>query len=182
MILGIYRIDGLNNREVLLSTVWMGLSSGFFEEMLFRGVLFRIVQEYLGSWVAIAVSSLAFGLIHLQNPEATFQGVLFIAVEAGVLHAAAYILTGRLRMSMGFHMAWNYIQSSVLPGVGAGNDSTYGLVKATVKGPELLTGGIYGMEFSLIGLLVLTTTGVILLIKAVRRGKIVSPFWNRTAA
>jgi hypothetical protein len=85
-------------------------------------------------------------------------------------------------MSMGFHMAWNYTQSSVFPGIGSGNPSEYGLVKATVKGPELLTGGEYGIEFSLIGLLVLTTTGVILLIKAVRRGRIVPPFWKRTTA
>jgi membrane protease YdiL (CAAX protease family) len=182
MVPGIYKIEGLNKWDVLLGTLWMGLSSGFFEEMLFRGVLFRIAEESMGTWVALAVSSLAFGLIHLQNPGATFQGVLFIAIEGGMLLAAAYILTRRLWMSMGFHMAWNYTQSSVFPGIGSGNPSEYGLVRATVNGPELLTGGEYGIEFSLIGLLVLTTTGLILLIKAVRRGKIVPPCWKRATA
>ena len=178
MVMGIYHFEGFNNWQVLLGTLWMGLSSGFFEEMMFRATVFRIVEEYLGSWVGIIVSALGFGLIHLSNPGATMQGVLFIAVEAGVLLAAAYMLTKRLWMSMGFHMAWNYTQSSILPGLGT-NDSAYGLVRGSVKGPELLTGGVYGMEFSLVGLVVLTTTGLILLIKAVRKGHVVAPIWMR---
>ncbi|MDZ7614770.1 MAG: CPBP family intramembrane glutamic endopeptidase [Flavobacteriaceae bacterium] len=61
MIFGVYHIEGLNDWSLLLGNLWMGLSSGFFEEMLFRGILFRITQEVFGSWVAIIVSSLAFG-------------------------------------------------------------------------------------------------------------------------
>lgn len=177
MVLGIYRIEGFNNWGVLLGMIWMGLSSGFFEELLFRGIILRITQEYLGSWIGIAVSSLAFGLIHLSNPGATIQGVLFIAVEAGLLLAAAYILTGRLWLGMGIHMAWNYTQSAIFAGVGTSNPAEYGLVKGVVKGPELLTGGIYGMEFSIVGLVMMTSLGIIFLVLSYRRGKIKSPFW-----
>jgi len=90
MVLGIYKIEGLNKWVVLFGPLCMGLSSGFFEEMLFRGVLFRIVEESMGSLVALAVSSLGFGLIHLQNPCATFQGVLFIAIEGNVAGSSLY--------------------------------------------------------------------------------------------
>lgn len=178
MILGVYKIEGLNNWTLLLSTIWMGLSSGFFEEILFRGVLLGIVEKTFGSWIAIAVSSLAFGLIHLQNPGATFQGVMFIAIEAGVLLAAMYIVTQRLWMGMGFHMAWNYTQSSVFAGIGDGNPKEYGLFRGVTSGSELLTGGAYGIEFSIIGLVVLTGTGIFLLIKGYKKGNIKVPFWS----
>ncbi len=51
--------------------------------------------------------------MHLLNPAATLTGALFISIEAGLLLAAAYMVTRRLWMSMGFHMAWNYTQSAV---------------------------------------------------------------------
>jgi hypothetical protein len=182
MVLGIYRIDGFNSWQIPLGLLWLGLSSGFFEEMLFRGVLFRISEEVFGSWVALVVSSLAFGLIHLNNPGGTLQGVLFIAIEAGVLLAAAYLLTGRLWLSMGFHMAWNYTQAAILPVHVSGGGTAHGLVKATIAGPDLLTGGIFGMESSLVAFVLLTTTGITLLVLAVRRGKIVPPSWKRRIA
>jgi membrane protease YdiL (CAAX protease family) len=179
MVLGVYRIDGFNSWQIPLGLLWFGLSSGFFEEMLFRGVLFRISQEVFGSWVALAVSSLAFGLIHLSNPGATLQGVLFIATEAGVLLAAAYMLTGRLWLSMGFHMAWNFTQAAIFPVHVSGSGTSEGLVKAAIAGPDLLTGGVFGMESSLVAFVLLTTTGVVLLVLAVRRGRIVPPSWKR---
>ncbi len=179
MVLGVYRIDGFNSWQIPLGLLWFGLSSGFFEEMLFRGVLFRISEEVFGSWVALAVSSLAFGLIHLSNPGATLQGVLFIATEAGVLLAAAYMLTGRLWLSMGFHMAWNFTQAAIFPVHVSGSGTAQGLVKAAIAGPDLLTGGVFGMESSLVAFVLLTTTGVVLLVLAVRRGRIVPPSWKR---
>jgi len=103
---------------------------------------------------------------------------MFSAIEAGVLLAATYILTQRLWMGMGFHMAWNYTQSSIFSGVGTSNPSEYGLLRGVTNGSELLTGGEYGMEFSVIGLIVLTTTGIILLVKGYRKGNIKPPFWR----
>ncbi|MDZ7614771.1 MAG: hypothetical protein U5K51_14525 [Flavobacteriaceae bacterium] len=120
--------------------------------------------------------------MHITNEGATIQGVLFIAIEAGVLLAAAYLLTGRLWLGMGFHMAWNYTQSSVFTGVGTSNPSEYGLIRASSSGSELLTGGIYGMEFSVIGLVMLTSLGLTFLIMAVRRGeRLYLHFWLKKA-
>jgi hypothetical protein len=181
-VLGVYRFEGLNGWGVLLSVLWFALSSAFFEEMLFRGVLMRITSEVFGSWGGLAVSSLAFGLIHLNNPGATVQGALFIAIEAGLLLGAAYLLTGRLWMSMGFHAAWNYTQSAVFSGITSGNAPSTGLVKATIAGPELLTGGSFGMESSIVAFVLCTATGIFLLLLAVRRGRIVSPVWRRTGS
>lgn len=181
MALGIYRIDGLNPPSYLIPAVAMALSSSVFEELLFRGVLYRSVETWFGSWVALVVSSLVFGLTHLINPQGTIEGALFIAVEAGILLAAAYMLTRRLWLSIGFHFAWNYTQSAIFSGIVSGNDAAPGLIRSTVKGPDFLTGGEFGVESSVLALVLCTGTGIVMLVMAVRRGRIVAPIWKRTA-
>ena len=179
MALGIYRINGFNPLSYMIPAIAMALSSSIFEELLFRGVLFRSVETWFGSWAALLVSSLVFGLTHLVNPQGTIEGALFIAVEAGILLAAAFMLTRRLWLSIGFHMAWNYTQSAIFSGVVSGNDAQQGLIRSTMKGPDWLTGGSFGVESSVLALVLCTTTGIVMLVMAVKRGKIVPPIWKR---
>lgn len=179
MILGIYKVEGFNPLVFLLPELAMAIKSGIFEELIFRGVLFRSVEAMFGSWVGILVSSLAFGLLHLMNPGATLGGAIYICIEAGLLLSAAYLVTRRLWICMGFHMAWNYFQSAVFSGVVSGAVSDPGLLKATIEGPELLTGGAFGMEHSVIALVFCTTAGVMLLRIAIRRGHLMLPMWKR---
>ncbi len=179
MVAGIYRIEGLNAWTFLLPALAMTLNSGFFEELLFRGALFRIVEEWLGSWISLVVSSFVFGFVHLMNPAGTVMGALFISIEAGLLLAAAYMLTRRLWLSIGFHVSWNYTQSAIFSGIVSGNEAAQGLFKSVIAGPTLLTGGSFGLESSLVAFLLCTATGVALLIMAVRRGHVVPPFWRR---
>ncbi|HEX4892203.1 MAG TPA: CPBP family intramembrane glutamic endopeptidase [Hyphomicrobiaceae bacterium] len=181
IIFGIYRIEGLNPWAFMLPAVAMALSSGIFEELLFRGVLFRIVEESLGSWISLVVSSLVFGFMHLVNPAGTVIGALFISIEAGVLLGAAFVVTRRLWVSIGLHIGWNYTQSGVFSGIVSGGINQPGLIKSTIEGPDVLTGGSFGLESSLIAFLLCTITGVLLVIMAVRRGNIVPPFWQRQA-
>ena len=181
MALGIYRVNGLNPVSFMIPAIAMALSSGVFEELLFRGVLFRSVETWLGSWVALVISSLVFGLTHLMNPEGTLEGALFIAVEAGILLAAAYMLTRRLWLSMGFHVAWNYTQSAIFSSIVSGTEASQGLIRSTVEGPEFLTGGSFGVESSVLALLLCTTTGIAMSIMAAKQGKIIPPIWKRSA-
>jgi membrane protease YdiL (CAAX protease family) len=66
------------------------------EEIVFRGGVFRILEEWLGTAIALAASAALFGALHLANPGATLFSALAIALEAGVLLAVAYALTRRL--------------------------------------------------------------------------------------
>lgn len=182
MVLGVIRVTGLNPLGYLIPAVAMALSSSVFEELLFRGVLFRSVEAWFGSWAALVVSSLVFGLSHLANPQATLEGALFIAVEAGILLAAAFMLTRRLWLSIGFHFAWNYTQSAIFSGVVSGNEAAPGLIRSTVKGPDYLTGGQFGVESSVLALVLCTATGIVMLVMASKRGKIVPPVWRRASA
>lgn len=182
MMLGITRIEGTNPVSIMLPAISMALSSGFLEELLFRGALFRIVEEWLGSWIAVVVSSVVFGFVHLMNPAATLTGAIFISIEAGLLLAAAYMVTRRLWLGIGFHVSWNYTQSAVFGGVVSGGVAEPGLFKTVTVGPELLTGGGFGLEASLVPCLLATTAGVVLAVMAVRRGHVVPPFWKQTTA
>lgn len=177
--MGITRIEGINPVAVMLPAVSMAISSGFLEELLFRGALFRIVEEWLGSWVSVVVSSVVFGAVHLMNPAATLTGAIFISIEAGLLLAAAYMLTRRLWLGIGFHISWNYTQSAVFGGIVSGGVAEPGLFKTVAEGSELLTGGNFGLEASLVTCILATTAGVILVVTAVRRGHVVQPFWSR---
>jgi membrane protease YdiL (CAAX protease family) len=179
MVLGIYRIVGLNPLSYMVPAIAMALSSSVYEELLFRGVLFGSVETWFGSWAALVVSSLVFGLTHLMNPQGTIEGALFIAAEAGILLAAAYMLTRRLWLSIGFHMAWNYTQSAIFSGIVSGTEAKEGLIRSTVNGPDWLTGGRFGVESSVLALLLCTTTGIVMLVMAAKRGRIVPPIWKR---
>lgn len=180
--LGMYRIEGLNPWYFVLPAIAMALSSGIFEELLFRGVLFRIVEDWLGSWISLIVSSFVFGFVHLLNPAGTFLGALYISIEAGLLLAAAYMVTRRLWLSIGFHIGWNYTQSAIFSGIVSGGVSDPGLIKSNIKGPAILTGGSFGVESSIIAFLLCTATGIVLLFIAAKRGNVVPPAWRRAGS
>ncbi|EEW24289.1 CPBP family intramembrane glutamic endopeptidase [Rhodobacter ferrooxidans] len=178
VLLGHYRIEGLNAWTLMLPMVPMAISSSFLEELIHRGVLFRVTEEYLGSWIALITTSAFFGARHLGNQDATVIGAVFIAIEAGVLLAAAYMVTRRLWLSIGFHMSWNFTQAAIFSGTVSGIEMPPGLVKAVIEGPELMTGGKFGVEASVVAFLLCTATGVALLWQAIRRSRILSPMWS----
>lgn len=179
MLMGYYKVEGLNPVTFVLPAVALAIKSGVFEELIFRGVLHQSVETILGSWAGIVASSLVFGFLHLLNPAATMTGAIYISIEAGLLLSAAYMVTRRLWMCMGFHMGWNFVQEGIYSGVVSGGPAEPGLLKAIIDGPTFWTGGSFGMEQSIFALVFCTTAGVILLLIAIRRGHVVPPIWKR---
>lgn len=181
MLLGVYRIEGINPVLTVLPALAMAVSSGVLEELMYRGGLFRIVEECLGSWISLAVSALVFGLSHYAPAEGAVWGSLAISVEAGLLLAAAYMVTRRLWICIGLHVAWNFAQSGVFSGIVSGSFQQPGLFSSTLAGSDWLTGGTFGMEASVAAVGVCTAAGLLLLMVAIRRGHLIAPFWLRTA-
>jgi membrane protease YdiL (CAAX protease family) len=108
MLLGYYKVEGLNPLAFMVPAVALAIKSGVFEELISRGVLHRSVEAIFGSWAGIVAASFVFGFLHLLNPAATVTGAAYISIEAGLLLSAAYLVTRRLWMCMGFHMGWNF--------------------------------------------------------------------------
>ena len=178
-ILGIYRIVGQGDASGLLPAL---LASAIFpavsEELIFRGILFRWIEEWGGSWVALLVTSVLFGCAHLLNPHASPVAALGIALEAGVMLGAAYMLTRSLWLPMGLHAAWNFAQGEIYD-IPVSGTNVHGLVDARLSGPPLLTGDGFGLEASLIAIVVATLFGLWLLRLAIRKGELVQPRWVR---
>jgi hypothetical protein len=175
----VYNIIGEGGTaELLQAAVAVAILPGFMEELLFRGILFRWLEEFGGSWFALALTAALFGLGHLFNPNATALASFAIALEAGVLLGGAYMLTRNLWMAIGLHAAWNFTQGWIFDVPVSGTDQ-HGMVEAQLSGPELLSGGAFGLEASLIAMVLATAAGVMLVVLAVRRGELVRPWWVR---
>ena len=177
-VLGYYEVTGSNPASVMLPTFAMAIASGYVEEVLFRGVLFRIIEESLGTWIALALTSLLFGFAHMMNPNATLFSSFAIAMEAGVLLGAAYVLTRRLWLAVGIHFAWNFTQGGIFGGRVSGITMD-GLLESQLSGPTLFSGGEFGVEASIFALVLGVGTGIWFLVKAGRKGHFIAPFWRR---
>jgi uncharacterized protein len=173
----VYRITGPGDTALLgLEVVGMAVIPGFTEELFFRGILFRWLEELSGSWIALVITSALFGAIHILNPNATWFSSLAIAIEAGAMMGGAYMLTRNLWMPMGLHAGWNLTQGELFDVPVSGLDE-HGLVQAQLSGPPLLSGGGFGLEASIIGLVFATAAGAWLVWLSAKRGLVVQPLW-----
>ena len=180
-ILGCYSVDGRHALSTVAIPLVTAIGTAFIEEIVFRGILFRIVEGALGTWISLAVSSAMFGLLHLVNPHATLQGAVAIVFEAGVMLAAAYVLTRRLWLPIGIHAGWNFTQGGIF-GVSVSGQPSGGLLDGTLSGPEWLSGGSFGAEASIVAVVLGIALGTTLLVMAWRRGRFIAPHWRRSSS
>ncbi|MDR1212531.1 MAG: CPBP family intramembrane metalloprotease [Propionibacteriaceae bacterium] len=177
---GSYRVVGLNHDySPWLDLMTLGLGAAVTEEIVFRGLAFRLLEDVLGSWAAVALTATAFGLLHVANPEGTWQGGVAITIEAGLLFAAIYIVSRSLWWVIGFHLAWNVAQGPLFGSVVSGSGRSQSWLVAEMPGPDWLSGGAFGLEASIVPVLLLGGLAVWLLALAGRRGLMVAPWWVR---
>jgi len=170
VVLGGARIGGFAGVDGLVSALSMALLAGVAEELIFRGAVYRLLEDGFGTLIAIALSGLLFGLLHVFNPGATLASTAAIAVEAGILLAAAYLVTRSLWLAIGLHIGWNFTEGGVF-GASVSGGKSHGLIITTFAGPDWLTGGKFGPEASLTAVAVCVTVAAILLAVAIRRGE-----------
>jgi membrane protease YdiL (CAAX protease family) len=177
MILGAYRITGTNGWVTMLATLPAFLLAAVLEEILIRAIVFRILEQWLGSWIALAASATLFGVLHLLTPGVTLLNACAVMVEAGLLLAAAYMLTRRLWICIGFHFAWNFTEGGIFSAAVSGG-TTSGLLQSTLVGPAWLTGGAFGAEASVVAVILCTGAGLLLLLASRRQGHVIPPSWS----
>jgi uncharacterized protein len=168
---GVYHVTGSNGWQPMLAILPASILSGVLEEVLIRGIVFRILEQWLGSWIALGISAVIFGVLHLVNPGATLLNAAAISIEAGVLLAAAYMLTRRLWLCIGIHIAWNFTQGGIFSVAVSGGQSK-GLLQSSMVGPDWLTGGAFGAEASVVAMGVCLTVGIAFVVLSVKRGSV----------
>lgn len=177
--LGAYVVDGVNHDVHWLGPILvLGVGAGVGEEIVSRGVIFRIVEEGLGTWAALLLSAAVFGGLHIWNPNATAWSALAIALEAGLLFGLLYHVTRSLWVCMGAHAAWNVAQGP-LYGIPVSGFEQHGLLASHMQGPNWLTGGAFGAEASVVALAFCSLATAVCLAIAVRRGSLLGPSWRR---
>jgi membrane protease YdiL (CAAX protease family) len=171
--LGDYTVNGLGTTSGAIGLVGFMAAAAVTEELMFRGVLFRIIEGWTGTWIALTLTSVLFGAAHLFNPNATLWGALAIAIEAGGMLTAAYVATRKLWVPIGLHFGWNIAGSAIFSTEVSGNDTPQGLLDATMSGPLLITGGDFGPEGSVYSVVFCVLAAGVFLWLAHRRGQLV---------
>jgi len=175
-----YHVTGMGDSSLLWLALASSLATGVFEELLFRGVLFRLIEDSWGSYVALAISSLFFGAAHVFNPNATLLSAAAIMIEAGIFLGAAYMLTRRLWLPIGIHAGWNFAEGGVFGAAESGN-APHGWLQSTTSGPAWLSGGEFGPEASVVTVVICGTIGLALVLWVAKHGGIVRARSRRAA-
>jgi hypothetical protein len=174
---GGFTILSVNSWVYVLPALGMAFTSSIVEEILFRGIIFRITQEKLGSYWALAVSASLFGAAHLANPSSSLIAGIGLAIQAGVLLGAAYIYSNNLWLPIALHFAWNFTQAGIFGAATSGNTIGKSLLTTKIEGNDLISGGAFGPEGSVQATLFCLLAAIALIILSERQHKIVKPFW-----
>jgi uncharacterized protein len=175
---GDYRITGVHVTWSLATAATLLLAGAAVEELLFRGVLFRLIEEWSGTWIALSISALLFGAAHSFNPGATWISSASIAVEAGVLLGAAFVVTKNLWLPIGLHFGWNFFEGPIYGAQVSGNAFGASAMAAHVSGPLWLSGGSFGPEAGLSAVVTCLIASMALLLYASRSSLIVPIPWR----
>lgn len=143
---GAFIVTGSNGWTIMLRTLPEQVMVAVFEELIFRAVLFRLIDQRWGTRAALVSSFVLFALAHLPNQGVSVLAVVITGV-AGTTLSAAYLLTGRLWLPIGLHFGWNYLYDGVFA-VPVSGHAARGWLQVSMPGPEWLSGGHYGVEAS----------------------------------
>ncbi|GIV95752.1 MAG: hypothetical protein KatS3mg057_0409 [Herpetosiphonaceae bacterium] len=181
---GLFRTaaPGISFAEAILRPLLLFIFVGIVEEVIFRGYLLQNLAEAFNlpsvgpraampaAWL---LSSILFGLAHAGNPFASPTSTLYLMI-AGLFLGLGYILTGELAIPIGLHITWNFFQGNVFGFPVSGNPTSGTTVIAIEQGgPVIWTGGRFGPEAGLLGVLAnLVGMVLILLWLRARRGHV----------
>ena len=175
--LGYYQITNFNGYSYFLAPLSSLVISALLEEIMFRAILYRILENWLGTYIALAIISVSFELPHVFNDNVTFLSIV-LGLIFGFAHGIMYTYTKRIWLPFAFHLAWNFAQpfyGSNLSGI----EDVGNIFSSTFNGPKLLTGSIYGLEDSILSIILLSIVSIIFLYASIQQGKIVPPSFKK---
>ncbi len=107
-LIGSYTVTSVNHFSVLTKPLIIFIVMGIWEEVIFRGIIFRITESKLGTLRALIISSLIFGFVHATNDNFNFLSSLAVALELGLLTGITYSITRRLWVPIAFTYRLEY--------------------------------------------------------------------------
>lgn len=143
--------DALNNSptqawlQSTLRTTLLLAPAALFEELIFRGYLWRVAEDSSSTRVALVFTSLLFGLVHLQNPGADILAIANVML-AGVALGLLRLHTDSVPAAWIAHLAWNWVMAALLHVPVSGLPLTTPGYRANIDGPDWFAGGDWGPE------------------------------------
>lgn len=148
---GSVRIEGVQwaPADLMLSLLFF-IPAAFVEEIWMRGYLLNILlRTHMPSWLSILIMSLVFAAVHLANPGINLLSVVNLTV-AGILLGVLFVYTRNLLYPLVFHFAWNWLQGSVFGFKVSGTDYFSSVIQLQLTRDDLLNGGSFGFEGSVL--------------------------------
>lgn len=179
-VLGYYQVESTDTWSVVLNAIFLFGMGAFVQELFFRIIVFRLVEEWLGTWLALLAAALIFSAFHIGNPNVTIWTTIALILQ-DVLLSAAFIYTRRIWFVWGIHAGWNFLQDGIFGMPNSGVTSLDSWITPAISGPEWLTGGSFGIEASYISTILCVALGVTILVNAIKKGQLVIPRWKRIA-
>ncbi|MCR5351290.1 MAG: CPBP family intramembrane metalloprotease [Bacteroidales bacterium] len=171
-ILGYYHISCV---EIEWSSLFLSLM-GFLlvavgEEVICRGIIYRLIENQWGSLFALAVSCFVFGFMHLWNDNASVWSSVAIALSA--TESALYFYSKSLWLPIGLHWGWNFVQGNVLGYPVSGVSRETSVFTPIISGPDMITGGGFGPEASIIMVIISMAVSAWLIYRGIKKGNYV---------
>lgn len=132
------------------------------EELMFRTLPLFVFAERYPIILAVVLNGLLFGSAHLANPGFTWLSMLNIAL-AGILFSVYTLQKRNVSWAIGIHFGWNFAQG-ILLGYKVSGTNTPGVLVAKPIGNGYLSGGIFGIEGSVVCTIVLAIVIVYLMV------------------
>lgn len=155
-ILGYLSVDGFSfpvGTLILYFLLFVVVS--FHEEIMMRGYVLNNLMQSMNRYVALSISSVIFMSIHLLNPNVNFLSVVNLFL-AGIVLGIYYIHKPNLWLPIGMHLTWNFFQGPIF-GFEVSGIETKSIINQSVRGNEIITGGAFGFEGSILATILIIT-------------------------
>lgn len=157
----------LHWKDLSLSLI-MFIFGAFYEEILIRGYLLtRLCRSGLNIWISLSITSLIFSALHLANPDMSICSAVNLFL-GGFFDGCIFLLTGSLWTAVISHCAWNWLQGSIFGFNVSGGEFYQSLITLEYPSYNLINGGLFGFEGSIICTILLLPS-VFVLIKLVSK-------------
>jgi membrane protease YdiL (CAAX protease family) len=177
MFSGMCSINSVNENPTLLTNFFFDFFFAFLQDIVYFAIIFRITEQYLGTFVSIFIAGVIFGFKHLLFPDYTIWGAIAISLEGAILFTALFIKSRNIWMVFGFHFTWNYLANGIFGLIKL--EEIQSLLSVKISGPEILAGSQNGLESSIIAMAISLVIGIPYLMNAYRQGNFIRPFWKR---
>jgi uncharacterized protein len=177
-----FEVIKINPASSLLNPFAFALTAGFVAEIIIIGVVFRLLEKQTGTGIALILFVILFAVLHINANAATPLSVAATALQAGFLLPAAFVFSRSLWLPIFLHFGWDFAEPGIFGGINSSTSLTHSWLTSKITGNILLTGGQTGPQNSLSSVIFCLLFGIVFLILAGRRNKLIKTSWQSLLA